>query len=92
MQNALQFRVTTNSGETNRPRLESLILNGLRELKGIEVGLDRQYAGLKFASSKARAAFLQGLKDLETRALWLEGQIDALDAGAERGRPHLNLV
>jgi hypothetical protein len=92
MQNAMQFRVTTYSWEINRPRLESLILNRLRELKGIEIGLDRQYAGLKFASSKARAAFLQGLEDLEKRALWLEGLIDALDAGAERGRPQLNLV
>jgi hypothetical protein len=84
--------MTTHSWEINRPRLESLILNRLRELKGIEVGLDRQFAGLGAASSKARAAFLRKLDYLEKRALWLERLVDRLDARAKRGAPRLEVA
>jgi hypothetical protein len=92
MQNAIQFRVTTPNWQMKRPRLESVIVNRLREMKGIEVGLDRQFAGLRFGSSKARAAFLRRLEDLQKRALWLERLVDAVDAEAERGGPRLELV
>jgi hypothetical protein len=69
-----------------------LVLNRLKELKGIEVGLNKQFAGLRFASSKARVSFLQKLADLEERTLWLEGLMDALDAGAEQGSPQMELA
>jgi len=69
--------------DTDRRELEGLIVIGLRELKGLESGLDRQFAGLKSGSSKARESFLLNLMDLEERARWLEQLIDALEDGAE---------
>ncbi len=78
--------------ETNRPRLESLILIRLRELKGIEIGLHRQFPRLASASSTVRASFLQKLGDLERRAQGLEGLIDTIDTLDDQARRPLSGV
>ena len=93
-----------NSLEMAQPRAErlalteGLVLRRLQELKGLEAGLNRQFAGLRFASSigiassKTRASFRRRLLDLEQRAFWLERLIDGLDTAAERSNLQLELV
>ena len=90
--------------DTTQPKAErlalmkGLVLRRLQELKGMEVGLNRQLAGLRCASSagvvpsKARASFRRRLRDLEQRAIWLERLIDGLDSAAESSRLQLELV
>lgn len=73
----------------NRPFFETLILDQLQELKGMETGLKRQFASLRMASPKTRAPFVQKLADLNARAIRLERLIDALEEdGATSAKSH----
>ena len=67
---------------SSRRQLEGLIVLGLRELKGLETGLNRQFAGLRRAPVRDRRAFLGSLVELEQRARRLEQLIDALEQGS----------
>lgn len=92
-QNFSTMRLDINQSKSEkRALLENLVLDRLQELKVMEIGLDRQFAGLRFASSRARALFLRRLLDFDQRALRLERLVDGLDIAGERSSLQLELV
>lgn len=69
---------------TRRATLEGQIATGLEEVKGLQSGLNRRFRSLGTASRQAHISFLLNLIDLQERARWLEGLVDALDDSAHR--------
>ena len=69
-----------------RRELETRIVTELRDLKGLELKLDRKFAGLRLATPGTRASFLEGLMVLEERARGLEELIDSLAEGPQEAR------
>jgi hypothetical protein len=78
------------TSDANRQQLEGLIVMGLKELKGLETGLDRQFSELPGASPQERKRFLGELLYLEKRARRLEELIDALEEGSPAGAAELS--
>jgi hypothetical protein len=62
-----------------RNELEGRIVAQLQQLRSLESKLDRRFAGLSAAPSRARLSFLAGLIDLENRANGLAQLVDSLN-------------
>jgi hypothetical protein len=71
----------------SRRELETLIVIGLEELRGLETHLNQRLAALGKASRQRRISFLRNLIDLEERSRQLEELVDALDEGSRRTAP-----
>jgi hypothetical protein len=56
---------------------EALVVKELQELKSLETQLQTKWKGLKRAGKGARAAFVQSLLELQTRARQLERVLDS---------------
>lgn len=58
-------------------RKEILVVKELQELKSLETQLQTKWKSLKRAGKRARAAFVQSLAELQTRAHELERVLDS---------------